>query len=233
MINTKDLEQLLAEASTLSNKPNWTKQDERRNAYLLAAISAVKAGASLTELNRAQLMETEIAEGLEVTEFKRSPLSAETCEHVGVWQRFVKNGRIEQRDMTVGNGQPAYLTGNAGSLVPLEFFKDVFAAKKNTDCLFDPNVVTYIETTNGRPMQFGYMGDTENVANLVSEGNPTTEQDISSVGGVMLGAYTFRTPMFHASLESFDDVEMAAGVIELFKKFSAPIGSPAVLGLTS
>ena len=105
--------------------------------------------------------------------------------------------------------------------MPLEFFKDVFVAKKNTDALFDPNVVTYIETTNGRPTQFGYMGDTENVANLVSEGNPTTEQDISSVSGVMLGAYTFRTPVFHASLEAFQDVEMAAGVVDLFKKFSA------------
>ena len=44
MINTKELQSLLAEASELSTKPNWTKQDERRNAYLLAAISAVKSG---------------------------------------------------------------------------------------------------------------------------------------------------------------------------------------------
>ena len=223
MSNQQELQELLQEASQLSSKPNWTKQDERRNAFVLAAISLKKnnPNISLTELNRAELLETEITEGLEVTEFKRSPLSAEQREHIGVWQRFVKNGRIEQRDMTVGNGTPAYLTGNVGSFVPLEFFKDVFVAKKNTDALFDPTVVTYIETTNGRPTQFGYMGDTENVANLVSEGNPTTEEDISSVSGVMLGAYTFRTPVFHASLKAFQDVEMAAGVLELFKKFSA------------
>ena len=50
-INTQELSMLLQEASALSNKPNWTKQDERRNAYLLSAISAVKEGASLQELN--------------------------------------------------------------------------------------------------------------------------------------------------------------------------------------
>jgi HK97 family phage major capsid protein len=38
---------------------------------------------------------------------------------------------------------------------------------------------------------------------------------------VMIGAYTFRTPTFHASIESLQDVEMAGGVVELFKKFSA------------
>ena len=70
-------------------------------------------------------------------------------------------------------------------------------------------------------MQFGYMGDTENVATLVSESNLATEQDISSVGGVMISAYTFRTPTFHASIEALQDVEMAGGLVELFKKFTA------------
>ena len=66
--------------------------------------------------------------------------------------------------------------------------------KKNTDALFNPDVVTYIETTHGKPIQFGYMGDTENVAALVSEGNLATEQDISSVGGVMIGALPSALP---------------------------------------
>jgi HK97 family phage major capsid protein len=222
MINTKELQQLLAEASELSTKPNWTKSDERRNAYLLAAISAVKSGVSLIDINVAELNDVEDRMGVERTMIEpRSPLTREQRHHIGVWQRFIKNGKIESRDMTVGNGTPAFLTGNLGSFVPLEWFKDVFAAKKNTDALFDPNVVTYVETTHGRPMQFGYYGDTENVAQLVSEGNLANEQDLSSVGGVMIGAYTFRTPTFHASIESLLDVEMAGGLVELFKKFSA------------
>jgi HK97 family phage major capsid protein len=222
MINTKELQSLLAEASELSTKPNWSKQDERRNAYLLAAISAVKSGVSLVDINVMELNDVEDRMGVERTMIEpRSPLTREQRQHIGVWQRFCKTGRIEQRDMTVGNGTPAFLTGNLGSFVPLEFFKDVFAAKKNTDALFNPDVVTYVETTHGRPMQFGYYGDTENVAQLISESNLATEQDLSSVGGVMIGAYTFRTPTFHASIESLQDVEMAGGLIELFKKFSA------------
>ena len=222
MINTKELQSLLAEASELSTKPNWTKSDERRNAYLLAAISAVKSGVSLVDINVVELNDVEDRMGVERTLIEpRSPLTREQRQHIGVWQRFIKNGKIESRDMTVGNGQPAFLTGNLGSFVPLVFFNDVRAAQKNTDALFNPDVVSYVETTHGRPMQFGYYGDTENVAQLVSEGNLANEQDISSVGGVMIGAYSFRTPTFHASIEAFQDVEMAGGIVELFKKFSA------------
>ena len=50
-INTQELSGLLQEASALSNKPNWTKQDEKRHGFLLSAISAVKAGATLAEVN--------------------------------------------------------------------------------------------------------------------------------------------------------------------------------------
>ena len=60
----------------------------------------------------------------------RSPLTREQREHIGVWQRFDQNGKIESRDMTVGNGKPAFLTGNLGSFVPLKFFQDVKAARK-------------------------------------------------------------------------------------------------------
>lgn len=222
MINQRELQTLLAEASELSTKPNWTKADERRNAYLLAAISAVKSGISLIDINVAELNDVEDRMGVERTLIEpRSPLTREQREHIGVWQRFCKNGKIESRDMTVGNGQPAFLTGNLGSFVPLKFFQDVKAAQKNTDALFNPDVVTYVETTYGNPIQFGYYGDTENVAQLVSEGNLANEQDLGSIGGVMIGAYTFRTPTFHASIEALQDVEMAGGVVELFKKFTA------------
>ena len=52
MINTKELQSLLAEASELSNETELDKKDERRNAYLLAAISAVKSGVTLCRHQR-------------------------------------------------------------------------------------------------------------------------------------------------------------------------------------
>ena len=49
-IHTQELSALIQEFQTLSSKPKLTPAEERRNAFLLAAISAVKAGASLAEI---------------------------------------------------------------------------------------------------------------------------------------------------------------------------------------
>ena len=49
-VNTQELSALIQELQTLSSKPRLTPSEERRNAFLLAAISAVKAGASLAEI---------------------------------------------------------------------------------------------------------------------------------------------------------------------------------------
>ena len=146
---------------------------------------------------------------------------------------FIKNGKIESRDMTVGNGQPAFLTGNLGSFVPLVFFQDVKAAQKNTDALFNPDVVTYVETTHGKPIQFGYYGDTENVANLVSESNLATEQDIfkrrrrDDRGVHFQNAYLPRVDSKHSKTSRWLAVSSSCS------KSSAPTGSPAALDLTS
>jgi HK97 family phage major capsid protein len=221
MINQRELQLLLAEANELSNKPSWSKQDERRNAYLLSAISAVKSGVSLAEVDQEQLNQTEIEQGLPVTQRSHSWTSTEKRNEVRVWQKFIKTGDIETRDMTVGNGTPAYLKGNAGSFVPLGFFDRVFAAQKGHDALFDPEIVTFVKTDTGAPLEVSMMGDTENVAQLTSEAGGVSEVDISSTGAVMLGAYTFRSPVFHVSIESMQDVAIGGSVVDLFTKFSA------------
>jgi len=218
-IDTQGLAQLVSEASVLSNKLHLNKQEQRRFAFLQTAIASVRSGMSLAEIEERDLADRYVRVGLNPKVTLRSQMDAEQRAHAKVWQRFFNTGTIEDRDMTVGNGTPAYLKGNVGSFVPLGFFQEVFAAKKNTDALFNPDIVTYLETTHGKPIQFGLMGDTETVAVLTSEAGSATEADITSTSGIMLGAYTFRSPMFHASIESFQDVEIAGGVVELFKKF--------------
>lgn len=216
----KGMTLLLQELSELNNKPELSKRDEQRSAALLASISAVKNGATLAEVDQERLNNLEVEAGFEPT-IRYSPLTHEQRQQVAVWQRFIRDGKIESRDMTVGTGVPAYLKGNMGSFVPLEWYKELFIAKKNTDALFDENVVTMVTTTHGRPMQFGYMGDTENVATLVGEAGSLSEQDITSTGGAMLGAYSFKSPVFRASLEAFQDVEIGGSLIDQFNKFSA------------
>ena len=58
MSNHQELQELLQEASQLSSKPNWTKQDERRNAFLLATISLKKnnPNISITRINGADYL---------------------------------------------------------------------------------------------------------------------------------------------------------------------------------
>ena len=230
MINQRELQILLNEASELSNKPNWTKQDERRNAYLLAAISAVKSGVSLLELDQAELNSEEERMGVEFTRLgKPTFLSREQRADIEVWQRYFKTNRLEARDMKVGNGTPAYLTGNLGSFVPLEFFKGIFMAQKAADALLDPNVVTYISDVDadtplsqkGRPIEVPMFGDTENVAMLTTEGATSAEVDIAAPSAIMLGAFAFRSPVFHFSMEALQDVEAMGGVLNMFQAFSA------------
>ena len=64
MINTKELNLVLAEAAALTNKGKWGKQDEKRFAYLQTAAAAIKAGASLQEV------------GLETARYAAGPISA-------------------------------------------------------------------------------------------------------------------------------------------------------------
>ena len=52
MINTKELQSLLAEASELSTKPNWTKSDERRNALsAVLPLGSKVLASSLIDIN--------------------------------------------------------------------------------------------------------------------------------------------------------------------------------------
>src|SRR4029077_12191388 len=182
-VNTRDLSVLLQEASTLSRKPKWTSQDDKRNAYLLAAISAVKAGASLAEIDQEAHNERAAAAGLPVTQFAKE--TADEVEARG-WQEFVgvqaPSGRIEQRDMTEGAPMLSQIGTytSFGRFVPTGFFPQLFAALKAHDVLFDDDACTVIRTSNGSPLPVPVAGDTENVAQVIAEAGSQTSVDIDS-----------------------------------------------------
>src|SRR5260370_14857977 len=134
----KDLSLLLTEYNSLSSKLKHTKPEEQRMAYLQVAISAVKSGVSLRELELENLNETERRNGLPLTNLNASFLSRERQAEARGWQGFVETGGVEQRDMTVGNpiSHIGTYTG-LGFFVPNDFFTKVFATMKQHDRLFD------------------------------------------------------------------------------------------------
>ncbi len=101
-IDRKGLELCIAEADGLSNTKDITPQQKRRYAFLLSAISVLKAGqASLRELELENLNETARRNGLPLTNLNDgkvpSFLSSEQQVEARGWKSVV-----ERRDMTEG-----------------------------------------------------------------------------------------------------------------------------------
>jgi HK97 family phage major capsid protein len=102
----------------------------------------------------------------------------------------------------------------------VEFFEKVFAALKQHDPIFDEDSVTVISTTHGRPILVPYLSDVENVAVLTSETASASETDISNSGQALIGAWSYRSPILRASLESAQDLEAGVPLIEIFRRFA-------------
>jgi HK97 family phage major capsid protein len=222
--NTKELSAAIQELSALTNKASWTKRDEKRNAFLLSAISVMKSDPDvfLLDLEQDNFNEESRAQGLPTTNFRKHGMSRAQEQEIRGWQALIQHGTMEEiRDMSVGNlvAQLGTYTG-LGSFVPTGFYGQIFQALKHADFLFDENCVTMIRTNTGNPLPVPLLSDTENVATIVNEGAPITEQDIALTGHLTLGAYNFKGPLFISSIEAWQDVEGAMTTLELFKSFS-------------
>src|SRR3989442_10804478 len=213
----------LAELDVLSQKPNQTKQDESRIKVLLAKVAALRSGYTHQELGRAEAIAT--ADGAEqahriASDFAKAdhaPLTPEQRAIAAAWQKLVLTG--EHRDLGAG---PVPAAGPAGSgsipFFPQEFFYNLTAVLKVHSPLFDDTFCTVVRTTHGRPLQVGYIADTDNVAVKITEGTQTTESD-PNTGGVVIFVDTYRTPLFKASRESVEDIEASFGVAEMASYF--------------
>lgn len=164
-----------------------TKADERRHATILAKIALVREGTPLADLDAAEVNNAAKRSGIRT----RVPDSEER-KIVAGFQRF-----IESRDSYTNHPAASYLNGNAGSFVPVEVWNALFSALKASDPLLDPVRVTYLQTSNGRPVQIPTLGAIENVATVVTEGSDQSgnEADPHTPSAVMVGAYSFRSPL--------------------------------------
>jgi HK97 family phage major capsid protein len=216
MINFKELRLLLSEYNSLTNKVRLSKADESRCAYLQTAIAAVKSGVSLAEMDQQELNDRESRAGVPLTLL---PDRSKTDNaEVRAWQGFVAG---ERRDMVEGGNLSAQLgtyTG-LGYFVPSEFFPELFRALKAHDALFDEDSCTLIKTTNGRPLPVPLASDTEHTASVVGEAESQTSVDFDATGHAVLGAFSYCSDRYVASVEAFQDLETALTAVALAKEF--------------
>jgi HK97 family phage major capsid protein len=215
-IDHKGLAVLIQEASTLSRKARLSPQEERRNAWLLSSISVIKTGGiTLAELDEQDHNERARDRGLPTVQLTSRKQLTEEEVRATAFQALV-----ERRDMTEGNlgAQLGSYTG-LGYFVPTGFFPELFRALKAHDCLFDEDCCTLIKTTNGSPLPIPLASDTGSPASVVSEAGSQTSVDFDSTSHVVLGAYSYASRRFVASLEAFQDLSSAVSMTALANTF--------------
>lgn len=228
-IDRKGLELVLMEMNELSGKNPQTRSEQTRYAFLLSAAATLRAGGvTLADIDKESHNERMRQHGLpEMTESRDGEnLSEKQMKRATTFRSLLTDGSdFERRDMIEGVPMTSQIAGgnytSLGFFVPTDFFPKVFNAMKAHDALFDEDVVTFIASTNGRPLPVPLYGDTEVVASLVAEAATQTSTDIFQTDHAVIGAWAYKTPRFVCSMEAFQDLEGAITVEGLFRKFSA------------
>ena len=237
-VNIVELSELIQELKDLTNKRDLTSAEKRRETFLLSAISAVKAGATLGEVEHDADNERRRKAGL-----MPRALRADRESELRGWKHFLVYGdrRIfsdeqrESRDMAEGN--PVSRLGTYTSLgyfVPTNFFPQLFSAMAAHDVLFDDTACTVIRSTSGEPLTIPTSGDIENVATVIGEGSQVSVNDLAATGHASLGNFKYAA-YDRVSLESFQDMEGALSAVNVFKRnfadrFARGIGKDLVTG---
>lgn len=227
-IDHKGLAHLAGELNALSTKKNPTAADTARRSALQSTISVLKMGGiTLDEINQRAANELAVEMGKAPTQFNPHLASPEDISHAKAWRSIVRNrGRVnyeEFRDEGIGHVAQSYYNGNVGSFVPTRFLDQVFAAMKQYDPLMDPDAVTYIETPKGEIIELPMYDDTSENASVAAEGSDQSgnETDIAIPGAALVGAYSYRSPLWRASMEALQDLDTSVSLLNLFKSFAA------------
>src|ERR1700752_4304914 len=227
-LNSNDMIAVLSELSALTSKPKWEKRDVARNAFLLAAVSAMKNDPNVT---LQQMEQDNFNKGSRAGVFATGKLGSrfltrEQEYEARGWKELIRCGtgvNREHRDM--GEGAPMLnqlgtYTG-LGYFVPTSFYSQVFAAMKQHDAIFNDADVTVIRTANGRPLPVPIADDTSVNATVVAEAGTQSSVDFNFVGHAILGAFAYKSPRFVVSLEALEDLDTSLTTVALFRKFAS------------
>src|SRR2546426_4487691 len=257
LANFTALRDALAELDMLTAAQDGGKSTEHRVKFLLSQIAALRSGYGVDELNRAGLIASIPDDDPTITgrsdgtrrqiaaasaRRDNAPLTPEQRRFADAWRTFVRNGGVlEARDLGAGNpANPISLSAGSsvlGAFLPTEFFYSLTRVLKVHSPLFDDEFCTVVRTSHGRPIQVGYVADTDNVAVKINEGSSATEAD-PNTGGVMVFVDAYRTPMFKASREALEDVDLSFGVAAMASdflgdRFARGAGRDLLLGATA
>jgi len=201
-----------------------TRDTRQRVDYLLARISALKAGFSPDTLNRQNILEIEDKLGWPRTRFERPLLDPERRAEMRMWRDILRNDDLREIEKRVGlegsTGAQLLALSGLGAFVPLQFFDRVFFALKTYSPLFDPLRVSYLETEVGSLLHTPLVFDIDQVAVPVAEGVFESDQDIQVPQHASTQPKTYRTPRWIFSLEAEQDLARIGGAVDLFEKFT-------------
>jgi HK97 family phage major capsid protein len=242
--NIVELTLLTQEASELANKATLTKAEERKLQFLTGtAIPAVKAGATLQEVQLEELNKVERRNGLRLTRLDNG-----TSLEVRAKSLFLKkmfSGVEDSREIRTGEAEGSILSQigtytGLGNFVPTGFSRQTFATMAQHDALFDDDACTVIHSTDAKPYPIPVFDDLSNEAVQVNEAQTQalgSQVNVGNPGHVVLGAYSYITPVHYFSLEVYQDAGdgAGAGAYDLFAKFAGDrmargIGAKMVTG---
>jgi HK97 family phage major capsid protein len=206
LIRNTAIAQDLAEMNSITTKPKMSREDRARFDFLATRVSALKAGFTPDDLAVDQINRASFRSGLPLVERHETEFSAEAIEEARCWQRFIKTGEVEKRVGEVG--QPIISYEKFGSFVPVQFLSKLFLTLKQHDPLFDPEVVTFVETGRGGLMQCPIGSDIGNVAEPLLESADDTDNaaDFTTTGHKQSKPKTYRSPLWYTSIEAEQDL---------------------------
>jgi HK97 family phage major capsid protein len=218
-MHTKDLNLVLQEMSVLSNKVHHNDHEKRRFAFLQTAAAAIRAGASLEELDQDFLNDQERRSGLPIT--PKGMLTREQRAEAQGWQTFLSNKK-ETRDMVEGNPISRIGTYTSfGTFVPTGYLPKLFSALSAHDVLFDEDSVTLIRGTNGQPLPVPTMGDIEVFACIVGEAGSQSSVDFNAPGQATAVVYTYNSKRVVISMEAMQDASEALSMVDITRNVFA------------
>ena len=188
---------LVSRAVSLASKTPFTREDKAQHDALLATADALDPSGGM-DMVRARLAVAESRADI------RSERTAALPETARQFNRFLRYGLEavddEKRAQSVGTET------QGGYLVASEFSDRLYSMLKAYDPLFDPAVVTMIETATGAPCPIPVLDDVAGVATVIPENQISTIADLGNFSQVLLDkAPTWRSPLVKVSLELAQD----------------------------
>jgi|GEM_PF-2480916 len=216
----------LTEMNTISQKRYASSSDKLRFQYLSQRVAALRSGFSPDSLDQARVraVEADSHGELRAPEFHRDTLTDEQRAEASAFREFATTGKVEARDTEGSILGRIGSYSSLGTFVPTEFFRERLPMMlKEHSPLFDPETVTHIDSSNGRPLVVPYLSDTSSVAVSIDEAADASgnEQDIAAPAHAVLGATTYRSPIWTTTLEALSDIESAGSAQGLFEQFVA------------